>query len=139
MTIENLGLNVSITAYGYNTNNFQLIIIERSIIIHNSGPHNVRLRESEIEITVDNNTYVKFPLQDSITIKAGGSYQFVLAPPELIVENEEQFIYDSIMDYFIETETILYSDVIVGGREYSIKKGYFHPLVFLSLPTDVRP
>jgi len=136
-TIENMEFNVSITGYGYN-NKFQLIITRGSILIHNGGPLDVRLRESEIEITVDNNTYVKFPLQDSILIKAGGSYKFALAPPDFIIDDEEHLILDSIMDYIIETEIILYSDVVVGGREYSIEKRYSHPLGWIHLP-DIRP
>lgn len=108
------------------------------MIIHNGGPLDFCLRESEIEITFDNNTYVKFPLKDSILINAGGSYQFALAPPDFIIEDEEHLILASIMDYLIDTEIILYSDVVVGGREYSIEKRYSHPLGFIHLP-DLRP
>jgi len=113
--------------------------VRGSIIIHNNGPLDVLLRESEIEITVDNNAYVKFSLQDSILLKDGGSYQYALAPPDLIIKDEKQLIFDSIMDHHIETEVILYSDVVVGGREYSIERRYSIPLVFLHLPTDLRP
>ena len=137
-TIENMVFNVSIRGYGY-SNNFQLVITRGSMIIHNGGPLDVRLIEPEIKITVDNNTYVKFPLQDSILIKDNGSYQYVLAPPDFIIDDRDHLILASIMDYYIETEFILYSGAVVRGREYSIEKRYSHPLVFLSLPTDIRP
>ena len=137
-TIENLVLNVSINAYGY-SNNFQFIIMEGSIIIHNNGPLDVLLRESEIEITVDNNTYVKFQLSDSILLKTDESYQYAIAPPDLIINDEKQLIFDSIMDHHIEIGVILYSDAVVGGREHSIERRYYISLVFLHLPTDVRP
>lgn len=136
-TIENMEFNVSIRGYGY-SNNFQFVITRGSMIIHNGGPLDVCLRESEIEITFDNNTYVKLPLKDSILIKDGRSYQYVLAPPDFIIDDEEHLILASIMDYLIDTEIILYSDVVVGGREYSIEKRYSHPIGFIHLP-DLRP
>jgi hypothetical protein len=138
-TIENLGFNALISAYGYDDNNTQLIILNGSITIHNGGPLDVLLREPEIEITIDDNFCARFPLRDQVSLTAGGSYQYVLAPPDFIIKDEERLIYNSIMDYHIETEFILYSGAVVGGREYSIEKRYSHPLVFLSLPTDIRP
>lgn len=139
-TIKNLEVNDAIWDYGYRLD-FKFAILHAEIEITNMGPLDATLHDANITISFNNGSGVTIPVENTVELPAGGSYNYTIAPPELEVEDESRAILEKMMEQrgHVDYLVTLKAHASCGVYEGPIEKTFSGSVVFTHPPPYINP
>jgi len=132
-TIKNLELSVSISSYVY-SGDFDFVILEARLEITNMGPLDATLHNANFTISFTNESSVTILIEHTVKLPAGGSFNYTIAPPDLVFRDESWAILEKIKECFFDYTVTLKAHASCGKYKGPIDKSSRGWLVFLHPP-----